>query len=99
MTMTLEEMRHKHARLCIVEQAGSPEMAMLASIEADRIGKRIAKEEAFLRMQGFLDDAKAATEYEESKRAYIQFEEARLDWLRISYDLIDSGLQAIQETK
>lgn len=97
--MTLEEMRHKHARLCLIEQAGSPEMAAIASIEADRLGKQIAKEEAFLKMQGFLDAAKAATEYEEAKQAYILFEEARLDWLRISYDLIDAGLQTIQGAK
>jgi hypothetical protein len=94
--MNLDELRAEHAKACIIEQcAADPKAAKAASDKADRLNRRIRQKEAFLRMQGFLDAAKSAEEYEDAKAAYIRFEDARLDWLRISHELLDAGLKAL----
>jgi len=94
--MTLDEMRNEHAKACILEQcASNPKDAKAASDKADNLGKLIEQQEAFIRMEGYLAAAKAAVEYEDSKAFYIKFEDARLDWLRLSYAIIDSRLQRL----
>ena len=94
--MTLDEMRNEHAKACILEQcANNPEDAKAASDKADRLGQLITQQEAFVRMEGYLAAAKASKDYEDSKAFYLKFQDARLDWLRLSYEIIDSRLQRL----
>lgn len=94
--MTLDEMRYEHAKACILEQcASNPEVAKAASDKADHLGKLIEQQEAFIRMEGYLAAAKASDVYDDAKAFYLKFQDARLDWLRLSYDIIDSRLQRL----
>lgn len=94
--MTLDEMRNEHAKACILEQcADNPADAKAASNKADRLGKLIEQQEAFVRMEGYLAAAKVSEVYEDSKAFYLKFQDARLDWLRLSYEIIDSRLQRL----
>jgi hypothetical protein len=91
--MTLDQLRNEHAKACILEQcADNPADAKAASNKADRLGKLIEQQEAFVRMEGYLAAAKLAEDYEESKAFYLRFQDARLEWLRLSYGIIDSRL-------
>lgn len=42
MSRTLEELRHKHAVMMVIAQGGSPDLAFIASLEAERLEKLIA---------------------------------------------------------
>jgi len=46
-------------------------------------------------MQGFLTAAKLLEDYEDAKAMYIRFEDARLDWLKLSHEILDQGMSAL----
>lgn len=94
--MTSDELKNEYVKACVLEQcADNPADAKAASDKADRLGKLLEQREAFIRMQGYLAAAKTSEVYEDSKAFYLKFEDARLDWLRLSHEIIDSRLQRL----
>lgn len=93
--MDIDQLRHEHAQACIVEQCSpDPKAAKAASERANMLGRQIEHAEAFIRMQGYLTASNMAEEYEDKKAFYIKFQDARLEWLKLSYAIIDHKLHA-----
>ena len=95
LNMDIDKLRHEHAQACIVEQCSNDPMERkAASDRADMLGRQIALEQAYIKMQGWLAASKMTEEYLDKKAFFLKFQDARLEWLKLTSEIVAAKMDA-----